>query len=72
MFLYECQSNKGAILGTCMDGILFGVCCQTKATDDDAVENKLDEPLPLSKANQTLDPLSMVDSILNEYKNSTR
>lgn len=27
MFNYECYKRKGTVLGTCIDGFLFGACC---------------------------------------------
>ncbi|XP_014219940.1 mucin-2 [Copidosoma floridanum] len=31
MFNYECSSHGGEVVGTCMDGFLFGACCQLPA-----------------------------------------
>merc|ERR1719305_164359 len=28
MFNYECYKQKGTVLGTCIDGFLFGACCR--------------------------------------------
>ncbi|XP_058795963.1 serine protease filzig [Phymastichus coffea] len=28
MFNYECSLRRGQVVGTCMDGFLFGACCQ--------------------------------------------
>ncbi|XP_023290771.1 serine proteinase stubble [Orussus abietinus] len=39
MFNYECTRRKGVVIGTCMDGFLFGACCQlpgVKETSEDA------------------------------------
>ncbi|KAL0852583.1 hypothetical protein ABMA27_016933 [Loxostege sticticalis] len=31
MFNHECVQRGGAVVGTCMDGFLFGACCQLKS-----------------------------------------
>jgi hypothetical protein len=31
MFNYECSLRKGEVVGACMDGFLFGACCQLPA-----------------------------------------
>ena len=45
MFNYECYKKQGTVLGTCIDGFLFGACCKlpknentisTHANDDDS------------------------------------
>ena len=33
MFNYECYKRKGTVLGTCIDGFLFGACCQLPSDD---------------------------------------
>lgn len=38
MFHYECQSQRGNVLKTCIDGFLFGVCCEIKAGKEDEKE----------------------------------
>ena len=35
MFNYECYKQKGTVLGTCIDGFLFGACCRLPTADDD-------------------------------------
>ena len=32
MFNYECYKQKGTVLGTCIDGFLFGACCRLPGT----------------------------------------
>jgi hypothetical protein len=34
MFNYECYKQKGTVLGTCIDGFLFGACCRLPSADD--------------------------------------
>jgi hypothetical protein len=34
MFNYECYKQKGTVLGTCIDGFLFGACCRLPTPDD--------------------------------------
>ena len=34
MFNYECYKQKGSVLGTCIDGFLFGACCRLPSPDD--------------------------------------
>ncbi|XP_059062504.1 serine protease filzig [Achroia grisella] len=31
MFNHECMQRKGEVVGACMDGFLFGACCQLKS-----------------------------------------
>ena len=33
MFNYECYKRKGTVLGTCIDGFLFGACCRLPKGD---------------------------------------
>ena len=39
MFNYECYKQKGTVLGTCIDGFLFGACCRLPSKDNDILEN---------------------------------
>lgn len=34
MFNHECAQRNGEVVGACMDGFLFGACCQIPATDE--------------------------------------
>ena len=38
--------NPGTVLGTCIDGFLFGACCRLPSPAADSVENPADEPEP--------------------------
>lgn len=33
MFNFECQQQRGKVVGACLDGFLFGACCHL-STDD--------------------------------------
>ena len=39
MFNYECFKNKGTVLGTCIDGFLFGACCRLPTAKKTLVDN---------------------------------
>ena len=56
MFNYECARRQGEVVGTCMDGFLFGACCRlptgtevgpsatsgaTEAAEDDLASTEL-------------------------------
>lgn len=41
MFNYECYKQKGTVLGTCIDGFLFGACCRLPSKDSDISENTI-------------------------------
>ncbi|KAK0088121.1 hypothetical protein PV325_013117 [Microctonus aethiopoides] len=34
MFNYECSRRQGKVVGACMDGFLFGACCQLPSSSD--------------------------------------
>jgi len=34
MFNYDCYKQKGTVLGTCLDGFLFGACCRLPSSKD--------------------------------------
>lgn len=34
MFNYECSQKSGEVVGTCLDGFLFGACCQLPSSED--------------------------------------
>ena len=33
MFNFECQQQKGEVIGACLDRFLFGACCQLSSED---------------------------------------
>ena len=39
MFNYECFKSKGTVLGTCIDGFLFGACCRLPSIKTNLVDN---------------------------------
>jgi len=39
MFNYECFKSKGTVLGTCIDGFLFGACCRLPSSKTNLVDN---------------------------------
>jgi len=41
MFNYECYKQKGTVLGTCIDGFLFGACCRLPTPDDIVASSSL-------------------------------
>ncbi|XP_066588272.1 serine protease filzig [Prorops nasuta] len=47
MFNYECSRRNGEVVGACMDGFLFGACCQlpSKHGQDDSTQLSIDELL---------------------------
>ena len=38
MFNYECYKRQGTVLGTCIDGFLFGACCRLPQEDADILD----------------------------------
>jgi len=34
MFNQECNRKKGQVLGTCLDGFIFGACCDFKEAEE--------------------------------------
>ena len=44
MFNFECYKRKGTVLGTCIDGFLFGACCRLPGTEEkEEVEEMVEE-----------------------------
>ena len=43
MFHYECKANKGNVIKTCIDGFLFGVCCQNDDEKKDKDKEEVSE-----------------------------
>ena len=41
MFNCECYKQKGTVLGTCIDGFLFGACCRLPTKDTEISENSI-------------------------------
>lgn len=53
MFNYECSRRSGEVVGACMDGFLFGACCQ----------------LPMKQSPQSLDKEPIPDEfIMNDHE----
>lgn len=48
MFNYECSRRRGEVVGACMDGFLFGACCQ----------------LPPKQSGETLEKVTLLDDPL--------
>lgn len=52
MFNYECGRRNGQVVGACMDGFLFGACCQLPPSSS---SSSLDDVIYHSAANPPLD-----------------
>ena len=67
MFNQECNRKKGEVLGTCLDGFIFGACCDLK--EDQAVQDVEDQ----TEANKNTDPLGIlmkIDQLLGSLNKS--
>lgn len=42
MFNYECSRRNGEVVGACMDGFLFGACCQLPAKNSQSSSSQAD------------------------------
>ncbi|KAG8035020.1 hypothetical protein G9C98_005442 [Cotesia typhae] len=70
MFNYECSQRNGQVVGACMDGFLFGACCQLPASSSSSsllssatfppVEHET-KPLEGTKLSSTPHPSTMDD-----------
>ncbi|XP_043680145.1 serine protease filzig isoform X1 [Vespula pensylvanica] len=62
MFNYECTRRNGQVVGACMDGFLFGACCQLPS------KNILNEPLekiPIIQNFEEIDHVPDIPILLN-------
>ena len=84
MFNYECYKRKGTVLGTCIDGFLFGACCRLPkegedeelvdiTEEDDEVSTKKpdssDETVSILSDLLSKSDLESIDEIINEIEN---
>ncbi len=75
MFHYECQSRKGSIIEACIDGFLFGVCCDTgedgeKGEDDNEVTGG-DSDNVQAEGHRNPDPVQAIESIVQSLQNGS-
>ena len=68
MFNQECHRRKGEVLGTCLDGFIFGACCSVK--DDAALQDLEDQTEVPSKNPDPLGILMKIDQLLGSLNKS--
>ena len=64
----ECHRKKGEVLGTCLDGFIFGACCNLKEDQD-----KLDVEDQTESSSKETDPLGIllkIDKLLGSWNKS--
>ena len=59
MFNYECYKKQGTVLGTCIDGFLFGACCKLPK---DNIEDNVSEISDLSDVINSVEEISSTTS----------
>ena len=66
MFHYECRSKGGEVIEACIDGFMFGVCCEIKKGVKPAKEDGGSKT-----TTTTPDPIQAVESIIETLRNAT-
>lgn len=81
MFNQECSRKRGEVLGTCLDGFIFGACCSVKESEDgqdeeDHTEANTDPLGILQKIDKLLGSLNksaliLANGTIKELENGT-
>ncbi|XP_050094355.1 serine protease filzig [Anopheles aquasalis] len=65
MFNHECFQRQGEVVGACMDGFLFGTCCELPLTKDSLANDPLMEQL---NATEQSGQSSLSSAIASQYE----
>ena len=69
MFNYECYKRKGTVLGTCIDGFLFGACCRLpkEGEDEELVDiTEEDDEVSTKKPDSSDETVSILSDLLSK------
>ncbi|XP_055595572.1 serine protease filzig [Uranotaenia lowii] len=69
MFNHECFQRQGEVVGACMDGFLFGTCCELPLTDDIAtVTDSLFEQFNFTDSTESPSQSPLSSAIASQYE----
>lgn len=72
MFNHECSQRDGQVVGACMDGFLFGACCQLPSgttgelVDSDMIVSNIDNKLSTTEAPMKTSPMDITSNGLSQ------